>query len=56
MIDLNSAESIIKAATRCLEVVTARIAADPTSPLVPDLHIIADQARALIGDNERRTA
>ncbi|MDN4644966.1 hypothetical protein [Arthrobacter sp. PsM3] len=56
MIDLQSAECIVKAATRCREVLLERIAADPTSPIVPDLQIIADAALELSTDNERRTA
>ena len=55
MIDLNSAECIVRAATRCREVMLARIAEDPDSPLIPDLQTIADQATQLINANERRT-
>ena len=54
MIDLESAECIAKAAARCVEVMLARIAEDPSSPLVPDLRVIADQAQQLLTDNERR--
>lgn len=55
MIDLASAECIIRAATRCREVMLARIGAEPGSPLIPDFQAIADAAQALITDNERRT-
>lgn len=54
MIDLNSAECIVRAAHRCVEVLAARIAADPTNPLVTDLQHIADMAQQIINDNERR--
>jgi hypothetical protein len=53
MIDLQSAECIVRAAHRAVEVMAARIAADPASPLVPDLQRIAEMAQHLI--NESRT-
>lgn len=51
MIDLNSAACIVRAAEVCVAAVLARIAADPDSPLVPDLQILADHAQAIIRDN-----
>ena len=53
MIDLASAECIIRAAHRCVEVMAERIAADPNSPLVPELQLIADHAKYIITATER---
>lgn len=50
MIDLTSAEHIVRAATRCVEVLAARIAADPSNPIVPDLQHIANMAQQIIND------
>ena len=47
-IDPASAAAVVTAANRCREVLTARIDAD--------LRILADAARAIAADYERRTA
>lgn len=54
-IDLASAASVVKAANRCRDVLTARIEADPNSPIATDLRILADHAAAIAADYERRT-
>lgn len=55
-IDPASAAAVVTAAKRCREVLTARIDADPDSPIAADLQILADAARAIAADYERRTA
>ena len=55
-IDPASAAAVVTAANRCREVLTARIDADPDSPIAADLRILADAARAIAADYERRTS
>jgi len=55
-IDHSSAASVVKAANRCRDVLTARLDADPDSPIAADLQILADAARAIAADYERRTS
>ena len=63
MIDHASAAALVKAANRAHELLTARIDAEPDSPVAEDLRILAQTARdlateytELIAWNERRTA
>jgi len=55
-IDPASAAAVVTAANRCREVLTARIDADPDSPIAADLRILADADRAIAADYERRTS
>jgi hypothetical protein len=62
MIDHASAESIVTAANRAGELLTARIADNPDSPLVPDLIILVAAAKEIATEHgayltniERRT-
>lgn len=50
MIDMTAAEHIVRAASRCVQVLTERIQADPTNPIVPDLQHIAAMAQQIIND------
>jgi hypothetical protein len=61
VIDHASAAAVVTAALRCHEMLTARIAAEPDSPVAEDLFIlanraagIADEYTELIAANERR--
>jgi len=55
-IDPASAASVVTAAKRCREVLTARIDADPDSPIAADLRILAATAEQIAADYQRRTS
>ena len=55
MIDHASAAAVVVAANRCRDVLTARLDADPDSPIANDLRILVDAAGQIAADYERRT-
>lgn len=55
-IDHASAASVVPAANRCRDVLTARLEADPDSPIAEDLRTLIDAAANIAADYERRAA
>lgn len=56
MIDLDSAAAITRAAHFAHSMITAQIAAEPTSPIVAELQRIADMAEQLVNENAQLIA
>jgi hypothetical protein len=54
-IDHSSAASIVKAANLAREKLTARLEAEPDSPIAEDLRTLIDAAERIAADYERRT-
>lgn len=55
-IDPASAAAVVKAANCAVEILTARLEADPDQPLAEDIRILIEAATNIAADYERRTA